>query len=401
MFKNVASQKIALYAFDSATNLPKTGDAANITAYVSKDNGTFTILADTSATEFDATNAKGIYWFDLAQAETNADQLNFSAKSSTSGIVVIPRLIQTVPVNFTTLAIDSGGLASANTTKVSGTAQTAGDLQALLANLQSRIPAALVGGRIDSSVGAMATDVITSGAVATSAVTEIQSGLSTLTQANIRTALGMASADMDTQLATIYSYIASQVATVTAKTNNLPAAPAAVGDIPTAAQNADAVWDEAIAPHIAAGTTANSLNAAGSSGDPWATTVPGAYGAGSAGKILGDYLDATVSSRASGSAVATLQGFVDTEIGDIITAIAALPNAAAIATAVLTTTMAESYRANGSIGTVAQVLYEILGNLVEASNAGTTRTVKKLDHTTTAASYTYDNATPAAITRTT
>ena len=38
--------------------------------------------------------------------------------------------------------------------------------------------------------------------------------------------------------------------------------------------------------------------AQGAAGDPWLTLVPGAYGAGTAGKILGTYLDAAVSSAA-------------------------------------------------------------------------------------------------------
>jgi hypothetical protein len=46
-----------------------------------------------------------------------------------------------------------------------------------------------------------------------------------------------------------------------------------------------------------AGTTGNALNAAGSAGDPWSTALPGAYGSGTAGKIIGDNLNATVSSR--------------------------------------------------------------------------------------------------------
>lgn len=66
-----------------------------------------------------------------------------------------------------------------------------------------------------------------------------------------------------------------------------------------------------------------------------------------------------------------------------------------------TTALTESYRANGATGTPAQILYELLGNAVEANNSGTTRTVKKLDHSTTAATYTYDNATPNTITRAT
>jgi hypothetical protein len=109
MFKNVASQKITVYAYDSATGLPKTGDAAYISVYVRKDFGSTTQLGDTSATEDDATNAPGDYTFDLTQAETNANALTFSGKSSTPGIVVVPQFIYTTPPNFSTLSIDSSG----------------------------------------------------------------------------------------------------------------------------------------------------------------------------------------------------------------------------------------------------------------------------------------------------
>ena len=60
---------------------------------------------------------------------------------------------------------------------------------------------------------------------------------------------------------------------------------------------ADQVWDEAIAGHAGAGSTGAALSAAGSAGDPWATALPGAYGAGTAGKIVGDNINATISSR--------------------------------------------------------------------------------------------------------
>lgn len=111
MFKNVAGQKVRVFAFDATTNLPKMGDAANLTAYVSKDYGAVTVLADTTATEEESTNAKGFYLFDLAQAETNADYLGFSGKSSTANIVVIavPGVVYTVPPNFATASIDASG----------------------------------------------------------------------------------------------------------------------------------------------------------------------------------------------------------------------------------------------------------------------------------------------------
>lgn len=51
----------------------------------------------------------------------------------------------------------------------------------------------------------VATDAIGAAQLAADAVTEIQSGLSTLTAANVRTAVGLASANLDTQLAAIQS----------------------------------------------------------------------------------------------------------------------------------------------------------------------------------------------------
>ena len=69
---------------------------------------------------------------------------------------------------------------------------------------------------------------------------------------------------------------------------------------------ADQVWDEVLSGHLTAGTTGNALNAAGSAGDPWSTSLPGAYGAGSAGYIIGTNLNATVSSRSSHDAAAVV-----------------------------------------------------------------------------------------------
>lgn len=89
------------------------------------------------------------------------------------------------------------------------------------------------------------------------------------------------------------------------------------GAVSLTAGAVDAIWDEATAGHTTAGTTGKSLIDAGSAGDPWGTALPGAYGAGTAGKIIGDNLNATVSSRASQSALDTLDDYVDTEVAAI------------------------------------------------------------------------------------
>jgi hypothetical protein len=89
MIYGIFGQKLSVYCFDSTTNLPLSGQAGTLTAYISKDNGAVTALADTSATEDSSTNAKGFYSFDVSQAEVTAYKLKFTAKSSNPDAVVI------------------------------------------------------------------------------------------------------------------------------------------------------------------------------------------------------------------------------------------------------------------------------------------------------------------------
>lgn len=112
-------------------------------------------------------------------------------------------------------------------------------------------PNALTSSRVDVSVGAMASGVVTAAAVATGAidadalatdaVTEIQSGLATAS------ALATVDDFIDTEVAAILAAVDTEVGAIKAKTDNLPASPAATGDIPSAATIAAAVWDEPLA----------------------------------------------------------------------------------------------------------------------------------------------------------
>ena len=79
------------------------------------------------------------------------------------------------------------------------------------------------------------------------------------------------------------------------------------------AEIADAVWDEALSGHTTAGSAGKALSDAGAAGDPWGTAVPGAYGAGTAGYILGTNVDTTISSRSTLTAAA-----VNTEVVDAL-----------------------------------------------------------------------------------
>lgn len=109
MFRNVGSQKVAVFAWDNANGIAKTGDAANITAQISIDGGVSAATDDTNPTELDATDHPGTYLFDTTQAETNGDLIIITAVSSTDDIDIKPVFIYTTTVMRGT---DNAALAS-------------------------------------------------------------------------------------------------------------------------------------------------------------------------------------------------------------------------------------------------------------------------------------------------
>ena len=278
-------QTIDVFIQDSAstTGGGKTGlayNTASLVCYYRKGaTGSATALAlatqtvggahsDGGFVEIDATNMPGLYRLDLSDTiVASAGSVSLMLKGA-SGMAPLPIELQVVAVNLedsvrmgltalpNAAADAAGGLPISDAGGLDLDAQRS-DVAAILVDtgttLDARIPAALVGGRMDVSVGAMAADVLTSSALAASAVTEIQSGLSTLDAAGVRTAVGLASANLDTQLATIDTvvdailvdtgteipasistltgYVDTEVAAIKAKTDNLPTDPADASDI--------------------------------------------------------------------------------------------------------------------------------------------------------------------------
>ena len=100
--KNVAGQKWRVYAWDITTGAAKTGDAANITAKIAKDWAALAATDDVNPTE----SENGYYHFDLTQAESNADVLDFSPESSTANIQVrgVPESLFPIPFTLNYLA---------------------------------------------------------------------------------------------------------------------------------------------------------------------------------------------------------------------------------------------------------------------------------------------------------
>jgi hypothetical protein len=201
-------------------------------------------------------------------------------------------------------------------------------------DIQARLPAALVSGKIDASVSALASGLDLTATMKASVNAEADAALSdvglttTITgriDAAVSTRLSAAgyTAPDNATINAIAGYVDTEVASIKAVTDKLDTTLEADGGVyrltanaleqaPTgggasAATIAAAVWDEAISDHLGAGSAGASLNAAGSAGDPWTTTLPGSYSAGQAGHIIGTNLNATISSRlASGGYTAPL-----------------------------------------------------------------------------------------------
>lgn len=99
---------------------------------------------------------------------------------------------------------------------------------------------------IPVQVTSMATDVLTAAALKADAVTEIQSGLATAAA-----------------VSTLTGYVDTEVAAIKAKTDNLPASPAAVSDIPSTSAIATAVWGAATRSLTTFGSLASDVWASG------------------------------------------------------------------------------------------------------------------------------------------
>jgi hypothetical protein len=199
-------------------------------------------------------------------------------------------------------------------------------------------PNALQSGRVDSYIGAVAAGVIAAASFAAGALDAVWStttrlltagtnivlakgtgvtGFNDLDAAGVRSAVGLASANLDTQ----------------------------IDALPTAAENADAVWDEAVSDHVGAGSVGErverlDLLASGGSGGltnaravlldnldaAVSTRATPAQVNTEADTALADVgltsivtgrIDATVSSRASQTSVDTIDDYVDTEVAAI------------------------------------------------------------------------------------
>jgi hypothetical protein len=251
---------------------------------ISKNGGTLTAMAAAATLTYIANG-----YYTLALITGNTDTVGTVQISCNKATYQMPPHIGTVLVAAAFDVIVTNGTIASVSNITGGTITTTTNLT----NLPT-IPA----------------NWITAAGLATDAGTEIAAAVAT----NLGTGSGFTTLATQASVNTIDDFIDTEVTAIKAVTdkldtalvldvsvyqftaNALELAPTG-GSAPTAAAIADAVWDEAISGHLTAGTTGLALNSAGSAGDPWSTTIPASYAVGTAGRIIGDNLNATVTSR--------------------------------------------------------------------------------------------------------
>ena len=242
-------------------------------------------------------------------------------------------------------------------------------------------------------------------------------GLSALPNAAAGANGGLPTGDANARI-DVGSWLGTAV-TLSATTTKPEVDVASISDDATAAANAElafdgtgygftgctipwnAAWDAEVQSEVNDGLVAFFTSSAQLVDDIWDEATAGHTTAGTYGKAVGDGVTAWV----------TATGFSTHSAADVwsvatraITDKAGFSISGTITTldSVLTTAMSESYAADGATFTVAQALYEICQSVSEFAIADMTKTVKKRDGSTTAATYTLDDATtPTSITRAT
>lgn len=237
MQKGVAGQRIGVQMVSASDGSAFTG---SVTVYVTGDAGSQAIGSVGSGTCTHEGN--GYHSYAPAQSETNYDLIAFTFIGSGAVPVTVQvytainpvTAVPTAEANATAVRSELGLTGSLDSafgdiptvsefnarTILAADYATAGQATAIetdTQDIQTRLPAALVSGRIDAYVGAMASNSVTAAALATDAVSEIQAGLAT-----------------STELVVVASYIDTEIAAIKARTDSLPNDPASASVIASA-----------------------------------------------------------------------------------------------------------------------------------------------------------------------
>lgn len=304
--KNLIHQWIYFSLVNATTGAALTG--ATVTAKRSIDGA-----AQASATGTVTEDAGGQYHLDTTAADTNGNNIGFLFTATNAipvsimivttaadptdsvrfGLTALPNAAAGASTGLP-LAVDSSG--RVDVLKINGTSQTARDIGAsvLLSSGTGTGQVALTAGAVTNVINLINAPADPSGVTTLLSRVGAPAGASIAADvAAVKTDTGGLRTDYTTARAGYLDTLNGLVAAIwAAATRTLTAFGFSVGvtgDLSATMKTSveTAVWDATAASHNTAGTTGAKLNSAASAGDPWATALPGAYAAGTAGQILG------------------------------------------------------------------------------------------------------------------
>lgn len=192
--QGATDQSTVIRIVDSADGTPETGvtsATAGLALQYRREGGLNVALTESDLATLDAVHADGgmihigagYYRVDLPDAAVAAGADGVLVHGAVTGMVVIGSYHELVAAkqtgdSFARLGVNGGGLTALGDTRIANldatvtsraSQATADAIEVDTQDLQARTPAALIGGRIDATVGAMQTGVVTATAVASDA----------------------------------------------------------------------------------------------------------------------------------------------------------------------------------------------------------------------------------------
>ena len=332
------SMTVTFVAWDTGNNVGKTGDNGNLTLRWIKDGSAS--APTNSSSEVDSTNVPGVYKITLTATETDCNIGTLAGKSSTSDIVVLPITIQFERLPDADPAAN-GGLPTVDANNhINGVQDT---LSVNVTQIEGSDATDQINAACDAAIETYGLDHLVSASVAGSDVTD-NSIIARLVSKE-------STADWDDFVNTTDSLQALRDRGDSAWTTG-------GGGGASAADIADAVWDEAASGHASSGTF---------------------------GKYVADILTDTAEIGSAGAGLTAVpwnsswDAEVQSECADALTAHWGA-------------TLTESYASDGAAATPAQLLYMIYCCVGEFAIDGTTITGKKLDGSSTAMTWTINDA---------
>jgi len=228
MKKNVASQVIGAQMVSASDGSAFTG---SVTVYVTGDASTQ--AAGSVGSGACTHEGNGFHTYAPAQAETNYDHIAFTF----IGTGAVPATVQIYPSfpqtgdSFARIGAPAGASISADIAVIDDFLDTEiAAIKAKTDNLPTDPADASVVAGLIAAVEAKV-DIVD---------TNVDSILVDTAEIGVAGA-GLTAVASAANLAVVAGYLDTEIAAIKAKTDNLPASPAATGDIPTATQNADAL----------------------------------------------------------------------------------------------------------------------------------------------------------------